>query len=128
MNPHTASLDECRDYIAECQGYYLANDGQWCERQKGGVVMGPNPIEPTLDAAAGCLPPGWRWRRIEYVSHASCGCKRDAEYMSVAECPIGDPPSWISPETQARDQDMKVSMFRAAAIAWKTVKEKETPQ
>ncbi len=74
MNPHTATLDEIRDWLAEQDGWelYISSNG-FATWHRGGFMPeeGERPYEQrqehpfpiTIDGAAAAMPNGWEWRR-----------------------------------------------------------------
>ena len=72
FNPHTATLDELRDWLAREDGWvYLKNDPIWGDVWERRVVNAlgdsvhslttDHPYPPTIDGAAAALPEGCRW-------------------------------------------------------------------
>ena len=69
MNPHTATLDELRDWLATEDGWSLRKYGRgqmwypkgWPDCHE--LLHNEHPISPTLDGAASAMPEGWWWQR-----------------------------------------------------------------
>lgn len=114
MNPTTATIDECRDYIAKCKGWTLGTDPKWIGTsgfivwQRDGVQhpsLG-HPIPATLDAAHDSLPEGCRWYNVGWQSldvEAQVACL-DSRIVRVCAPTV------------------LLAMFRASAAAWAQVK------
>lgn len=80
MNPHTATLDEIRDWLAREDGYGLPGDrgviydgtsvtlAKFHKKEHNGriVLCDEHPHPPTLDGAASAMPEGWS---IKIVTH-----------------------------------------------------------
>jgi hypothetical protein len=61
MNPHTATLDELRDWFADHDGFPR---NTLADVMKDGIgKYEDHPIPATLDAAAAAMPEGWDWTR-----------------------------------------------------------------
>lgn len=125
MNPTTATINECRDYIAKRKGWTLGTDPKWIGTsgfivwQRDGVQhpsLG-HPIPATLDAAHDSLPEGWEWDSIvrcvsDYATH---------KYFSAD---VLDAKRDIYAEADAEGhtkESMLLAMFRASAAAWAQV-------
>lgn len=79
MNPQTATIEECRDFVAGAQGWTQTTDGIWCSPEckdrddfaacvRSGVLPCLNhPVPATIDAAAKALPEGWTWLKHEDI-------------------------------------------------------------
>ncbi len=110
MNPDTATIDECRDYIAQAMGWSLQTDGfnrMWVKFPEGGINNHPIPL--TLDAAAGALPEGWSWLNLDFGEYGKCvaqaGTDFDSEVVKTFVC-----------------ESEPLARFRCAAKAWMQVK------
>ena len=67
MNPNDATNEELRDWLANRNGYTKI-EGLWY-RQSSVYGDGSelHPIPNTIDAAAKCLPEGWKWDTGTFV-------------------------------------------------------------
>lgn len=124
MNHTTATIDECRDYIAKCKGWTLGTDPKWIGTsgfivwQRDGVQhpsLG-HPIPATLDAAHGSLPEGYRWMVIDFNSD------RHEEFIVDAWATGPDQNASGKASYGAERDACLCAMFRASAAAWAQVK------
>ena len=69
MNPNDATNEELRDWLAIKLGWTRNDDGSWGFVNKHGKVSkwSWDPIPNTIDAAAKCLPEGWKWDTGTFV-------------------------------------------------------------
>lgn len=74
MNPNTATNEELRDWLARRLGWEPFA-GSWAHYSGHNYdtfnAIGDHPFPNTIDAAAKCLPEGWKWT-IEPDYDASC--------------------------------------------------------
>lgn len=65
MNPHSATLDEIRDWLAREDGWVWEGGCKWTNSRKSGInsTIYQHPYPPTLDGAASAMPKGWTWFR-----------------------------------------------------------------
>jgi len=94
MNPNEWTLDQCRDFLAECKGW------------AGFSLSGRKPIPATLDAIAGALPEGVTWREVKHV----CG----ESWSAVAEQKSSG--SLVSYSHNSDTE--RLARARAACLAW----------
>ena len=66
MNPNTATNEELRDWLANKQGWNKTGPVSWHQSSRGddgatsSWCANCHPIPNTIDAAAKCLPEGWK--------------------------------------------------------------------
>lgn len=117
MNPHTATLAECRDFLAECKGW-MAYTPCFDDPLAHGWLKYPNlhepdhPIPATLDAIAGALPDGWVWECI--------GQKEAGGWFASCSLGFDDPEMYADADTE------RLARIRVACLAWMEHK-KESP-
>jgi len=140
FGPNTATLDECRDFIAECNGWIDQNKvdsdtpepiaslrraasafgGQdWYHPTEEpheryvGCRYGDHPIPATLDAAAGALPDGWVWSYIDWQDESF------GRPVCSAFATRGDEYEPLSGSVVEGQGDSEIpARFRAACLAW----------
>lgn len=75
FNPHTATNEELRDWLARDMGWTFrsACGNHWWEQSEGDPGTENHPIPNTLDAAAAAMPEGWDWWKSssEYLAQAA---------------------------------------------------------
>lgn len=127
FNPHTATNQELRDWLAREDGWKHAEPTQEeCDRvasmsgihpatgkywKKGGRMTWIHPHPNTLDAAAGAMPEGWWWEK--------CGCEElPSSWCGWRACKSGRS-MIVVPNTN----DEITDRFRLAALAKMAEKE-----
>ena len=129
MNPHTATITECCDFLAECKGWKrpgyewpnpsARSNGCWTRRDEsviGEIVYGStglHPIPQSLDAIAGALPEG-------------VGTMWVAGPVPFWICTIGIGPQMTRKWFSAEADTELLARARAACLAWMEYK-KESP-
>lgn len=114
FDPHTATLEQCCDYIAECKGWMRPTgaDPYWSKCGPTPKVSHPLdcPVPPTLDSIARSSP--------EDVSVIFVAGPKP-EWVCTLGIGSGCVKTWV---TAGADTEL-LARARCSALAWKTVKE-----
>lgn len=109
MNPHTATLDELRDWLATDSGYKKLTMDGWLHPQQYPIVVAGHPYPRTLDGAASAMPEGWWWQRDQGTEPNPQGL-----LLKWVACQIGSD-RWKIVETRDTGDEI-TDRYRLAAL------------
>lgn len=110
MNPATMTLDQCRYWLAERQGWRISSSGTWARHVNPDgmeTCCFVHPVRPTLDAISACMPEGWEWSKKTFRQWTAWTDQLDVNNQPYSR-------STIVPDTG----DEKLDRARLAVACW----------